>query len=382
VRSGVIRRLALLGLLVLPLLFLPGCEDDLPQGAIAQVGEKLVSQDEFEQLKAAYEAAGRAPDKDKQPEEYESFEQALAKYLVTLEVLRQEAPGLKVAVGEADVRDRLDQIRRMFQGEAEFDKALEAQGLTLEQLTQSLRESLLIEEMKAAVTGDITVGDEEAKAYYEDHKAEYVEQESRNVRHILISPFATRAEGVVATTATQDQWDAAEAEAEKARSEIQNCSDFLTVAEKYSDDEATKDSGGELGAVTRGLMVPAFEVVVFNLQIGELSQPVKTPYGYHIIEVTDITPERQLSYDQVKENIKAALLEQKQTQTWEKWLSLAESRLGVKYLAGYRPPAERTDDSASASGSGSVSASGSGSASDAGQESGPGDSSPPDSSSE
>jgi foldase protein PrsA len=355
VRSGVIRRLALLGLLLLSLFILVGCGDDLPQGAIAQVGQKLVSQEEFDGLKAAYEAAGRAPDKDRQPEEYESFEQALAEYLVTLEILRQEAPSLKVSVSEADVRSELEQIGQMFQGDDKFEQALEAQGLTLEQLTQSIREQLLIKKMKAVVTGDVTVTEQEAETYYEEHKDEYVEQESRDVRHILVSPFKTTVDGVVATTATQDQWDAAEAEAEKARSELQNGASFITVAEKYSDDEATKNSGGKLGAVTRGLMVPAFEVVVFNLQIGELSQPVKTPYGYHVIEVTDITPERQLSYDQVKDNITAALLEQKQAATWQKWLTLAQARLGVEYLAGYRPPSEQSGGSAARSAEGAES---------------------------
>jgi parvulin-like peptidyl-prolyl isomerase len=231
----------------------------------------------------------------------------------------------------------MERMKKMFLGEEEFEGALKAHGLTLEQLTQSLRDGLLIERMKAAVAGDMTVSEEEAQAYYEAHKSEYVEQESREVRHILISPFAKAMDGTVATSATQQEWDAAEAEAERARSEIQNGSNFVTVVEKYSDDEATSGSGGVLGAVTRGLMVPAFEVVVFSLQAGEISQPVKTQYGYHVIEVTDITPERQLAYDQVKENIKAALLEARQTEAWEQWLALAQTRLGVQYLADYKP---------------------------------------------
>lgn len=332
-----IRRLAG-GLLLLPLLLFVGCQSDLPQGAIARVGERLVSQGEFEQLKATHEAAGRAPDKDKRPKDYENFEQALAEYLVTLEVLRQEAPGLGVSVAERDVQNELAQIKQMFQGNEErFEEALKTQGLTLEQLTQSIREDLWLQEMKVAVTGDVTVAEAETAAYYEAHKADYVEQESRDVRHILISPFATMVDGTAATTAGQDEWDAAKAEAEKVRSEIQNGADFVSAAEKYSDDAATKDSGGKLGAVTRGLMVPAFEVVVFNLQIGERSQPVKTQYGYHIIEVTDITPERQLSYEQVKEKIRSALLEDKQAATWRQWLNLAQARLGVEYLSGYKP---------------------------------------------
>jgi len=105
---------------------------------------------------------------------------------------------------------------------------------------------------------------------------------------------------------TQVEWDAAQAEAEKVRGEIQNGADFAAEAKKYSDDATTKDAGGDLGLVTRGQMVPAFEEAVFSLKKGELSQPVKTQYGYHLIEVSDIVPEKQLSYDEVSENIKSS----------------------------------------------------------------------------
>ena len=126
-------------------------------------------------------------------------------------------------------------------------------------------------------------------------------------------------------------------EAEKVRNEIQNGSDFITQVEKYSDDDATNENGGKLGAVIRGQMVPAFEEAVFGMQKGDLSEPVKTQYGYHLIQVTDITPKKQLAYDQVKESIRTALLEQKQTETWEEWLADKQADLGVSYRDGYAP---------------------------------------------
>ncbi|OFW59853.1 MAG: hypothetical protein A2133_07395, partial [Actinobacteria bacterium RBG_16_64_13] len=298
-----IRRLAI-GLLLLPLLLVVGCKEDLPQGAIAQVGTALISQDQFDKLVSAYVAAGKAPDEDKQPQEYRTFEGAMAEYLVVQQVLQQEASSFSVTVTTADVETELQQIKQMFQGdEQKFEAALEKQHLTLDDLTESIKQTLWIERMKAAVTGEITVSEDEARAYFQAHKAEYVEQESRAVRHILISPFPTLPGGAIGSTATAAEWEAARIDAEKVRSEIQNGADFVTEAGKYSDDDPTKESGGELGAVIRGQMVPAFEEAVFGLQKDALSQPVKTQYGYHLIEVTDITPEQQLGYDQVKERI-------------------------------------------------------------------------------
>ena len=70
---------------------------------------------------------------------------------------------------------------------------------------------------------------------------------------------------------------------------------------------------------------------------GDMSEPVKTQYGYHLIEVTDITPEQQLTYDQVKEKIKTILLSNKQEYTWEAWLTAKQAELGVAYRKGYAP---------------------------------------------
>ncbi len=338
------KRSTIIGLLTFALLLVSigivtGCAEDLPDGAVAMVGQNLISQQQFEELKAAYEAAGRAPDKNGQEDEYRGFEQGLAEYLVMMEVLRQEAPAYDVTVTEQDVEAEVEEIRQYFQGDdKKFNEALDKQNITLEQLTDSLRDGLLLERMKAAVTEDVKVSEAEIKAYYEAHKADFVQPEARETRHILIAPVQLNEDGTMSTVPTEADWEAARAEAEKVRSEIQNGAKFDVEAGKYSDDATTRESGGELGPVIRGQMVPAFEEAVFSLSKGELSQPVRTQYGYHLIEVTDITPEQQLSYDEVMESIKSTLLELKQTQTWQEWLVGKEAELGVRYRAGLEPP--------------------------------------------
>jgi parvulin-like peptidyl-prolyl isomerase len=338
-----IRRLAA-GLLLLLLLMgmlvsVQGCKEDLPEGVIAMVGQSPISQDQLEKIGAVYKSAGQAPDENRQPAEYASFKLKLVEYLVTLEVMRQEASGYGVTVTSADADARLQQIKQMFLGnEQKFSDALAKEKLTLAELTQAIKESLWFEKMKAAVTEDISLSEDEVRAYYDSHTSEYVEQESREVRHILISPFVDAAGNEVPGTPTQDDWDTAKSEAESIRSEILNGTDFVTAVEEYSDDAVSRDNGGKLGAVIRGQTVPAFEEVVFSLQKNELSEPAKTGSGYHIIEVTDITPENQLSYDLVKEKIRTTLLEEKQTAAWKQWLSGKMAELGVVYRDGYEPP--------------------------------------------
>jgi foldase protein PrsA len=336
--ARLIRRLAFALLLVPAILAVHGCGGQPSQGAVAQVGQGRVTQQQFDDLEAAYKAAGRVPDPKTQSKEYRTFQQNLAQYLVMLEVLRQEAPNLGVRVTEEDVQTQIDDIKHMFQGDQKrFEEALQKQRLTLDQFEESLRERLLIDAMKEAVTKDVTVTDDEVKAYYDSNKHDYTEPEARKTQHILISPFAKAAQGGGTITPTEGDWEAAKAEADKVRSEIQNGADFNSEARKYSDDAATRDAGGELGYIIRGQMVAQFEDAVFSLKKGELSRPVRTEYGYHLIQVTDIRPEAQIPYDQVKEKIRSSLLTERKDQAWESWLQGTEEQLGVSYKSGFTP---------------------------------------------
>jgi parvulin-like peptidyl-prolyl isomerase len=338
----VFRRIAVGLLLLLSITILAsvyGCGSNLPEGAVAQVGTKVVTEQEFNDLLEAYVSAGKAPDKGKQPEAYALFKQKCVEYLVILQVLYQQGSEFGVAVTQADVDAGIDQIRRMFLGdEAKFNEAIAKQGMTLEQLRAAVEQNLWIEGMKEAVNSSVNVKESEVQDYYQQHKSEYVLAESRQVRHILISPFLDAAGNQMTGNPTQTDWDAAEAEAAKVRSEIMNGANFVTEVEKYSDDPSSKTTEGDLGEIVRGQTAPAFEQAVFQLKKDEISEPVRTPSGYSIIQVTDITPAQQLAYDSVKEQIRSKLLGERETATWNTWLTETMQKLGVIYRTGYAPP--------------------------------------------
>ncbi len=245
-----------------------GCSSNVPEGAVAQVGIRVVTDEELNELVSAYESAGKAPERGDK-EAYRLFRQRCTEYLVILQVLYQQGPEFGVAVTQADVDAGVDQIRRMFMGDdALFTEAVGELGMTLEQLRKAVEQSLWFERMKEAVTAKVAVKEAEVQAYYEQHKSEYVLAESREVRHILISPFLDASGKQMTETPTQTDWDAAEAEAAKVRSEIMNGANFITMVEKYSDDTSSKSNEGELGEVVRGQTAPAFEQAVFQLEAG------------------------------------------------------------------------------------------------------------------
>ena len=153
----------------------------------------------------------------------------------------------------------------------------------------------------------VKVSDQDLRSYYDAHKAEFSQEEQVKARHVLVM--------------VNDQRNDAQAQARiaEARSKIEGGADFGAVAREYSDDTASKANGGDLGWFGRNKMVKEFEDAAFSAQPGKLVGPVKSSFGYHLIEVTDKRPAGQQPFDAVKEQIRVRL-------NAERSGSLAESK--------------------------------------------------------
>ena len=142
--------------------------------------------------------------------------------------------------------------------------------------------AILANQVNEDIKKNLKVDDAAVKKYYEDHKAEY---EKVKARHILIrmkgSPVPVRAGQ---SDLTEDE---ALAKVKDLRAKIQAGANFADVAKAESDDSGSGANGGELGLFGHGQMVPTFEEAAFKLKAGELSEPVKSPFGYHLIQVEE-----------------------------------------------------------------------------------------------
>lgn len=159
--------------------------------------------------------------------------------------------------------------------------------------------SLLVQEyMKQKVAAVKKATDKEIDTYYQSHKGEYVNPAQVRAQHILVK---------VAADAKPEEISAAKAKAEGIRKEILAGGDFAKLAEKYSDDPGSKSQGGDLGFFAKDKMIPEFSEVAFSLKKDEVSQPVKTGYGFHIIKVNEITPEKQMDLQEATPVIQASI---------------------------------------------------------------------------
>ena len=328
---------ALLALtLVLALAGCGGGSGDVPSSAVAVVDGTEIARSELdeliEQAKARYKAQDQDFPKVGTPE-YQSYQQQFVAFLVQREQFEQEAEELGLEISDADVEKlRADLLKTRFEGdEKKLAAALEEQGLTDEGLLKTLRVSVLSQKIFDSVTKDVKVTDTEALTDYTQNQEQYGTPESRDVRHILIAEKGTNG---------QVDFAKSKVEADRIYAELQDGADFETLVKEFSDDEGTRVNGGKYPAV-RGQSVPEFDKVAFELDTNEISRPVRTQYGYHVVQaIADIKPAQVTPFAKARAAIKASLLQTKRNEMMTKWVEGLEKRYDgkVSYAAGLAPP--------------------------------------------
>lgn len=187
------------------------------------------------------------------------------------------------------------------------------------QIEDATKEIVIKEYLKKEIEQKVTVSDADAKTFYDGNKDKFKEPEKIKISHILVDT---------------------EPEAKDILAKLKGGADFATLAKEKSKCPS-KDKGGDLGLIGKGQTVPEFEKAAFALQPGQLSDVVKSQFGYHIIKVTEKQPERELSFDEVKDKLKQMLLSQKQKERFDSLVKeLKDRNKVVIYKDVLMPPVE------------------------------------------
>ena len=222
--------------------------------------------------------------------------------LIAGELLYQESQKKGIKVDQMEVDAQLAALKGRFPTEAEFNNALSMANLTEADLTLKIERNLAISKLlDGQIGGKTTVSEEETRAYYDANLEYFKKPEQVRASHILIK---------VDPGADEAKKAEARARIELIQAKLKKGEDFGALAKEYSEGP-TGPKGGDLGFISRGDTVKPFEEAAFAMKPEQVSDMVETDFGYHLIMVTDRTPEGTLSYEEVKDNLQKYLKQQK-----------------------------------------------------------------------
>jgi parvulin-like peptidyl-prolyl isomerase len=329
----------------LAVLALAGCGSSgpksVPSGSVAVVGSDTIKQSQFDtllnQAKAGYKKQKR-PFPKPGTTEYNQLQSQIMNFLLQRSEFSQRAGDLGIKISDKQVTQRLgDLIQQYFKGNhKKYQQQLKANGYTEAQVKDNIRSQLLSEAIYNKVTGGVNVGDADISKYYGDHKQQYTTPPSRNVRHILLKtrPLAN-----------------------KVYKQLKRGASFSTLAKRYSQDPGSKALGGKL-TVQKGQTVAPFDKVAFSLKTGQMSQPVKTDYGFHIIQALGpIKPAKLTPLSQVKQSIRAQLQQSKRQTAMTKWVDDTRKDFckgKLNFQAGFKPSPDPCSKSTTTSSTGTT----------------------------
>lgn len=243
--------------------------------------------------------------------------------LVRRELLFQEGRKAGIKAGAADVEKEIAAIKKQFLSEAEFKNELARRDVSEEAFRARLEKNLIIQKfVETRFTEKLRVSDAEMIAYYAAN-IDYLKQPLQaRLSHILIQ--------------SDPQWDdsrkkEARRKAEQVLKDLKKGKDFAALAREHSNGP-TKASGGDLGYVRMGQLERKLESAVFNLKAGDVSEIIETEYGFHIFKVADMKPETVLAYENVKEQIRRVLLQEKAKQEADLYVRGLREKAKVEIL--------------------------------------------------
>jgi foldase protein PrsA len=224
--------------------------------------------------------------------------------MVQQKLIDEYAQDKHLTITQAQIDKRETEIRAKYPP-GQFDTIVKQQGLTEQEVQNILRQQLVLEQ---AVAPQVHVSDADVKNFFTKNHAQFDKPEQVRARHILVADPQTAAI-VMAKLKAGGSWDA--------------------LAKQYSTDPSSKEKGGELGFFGKGQMVPAFQNAAFAAKVGAIVGPVKSPFGYHVIQVEEKKPPTTASFASVQDQIKQQLTQQQEGQAVPLFLQQLRSQATI-----------------------------------------------------
>jgi peptidyl-prolyl cis-trans isomerase C len=271
------------------------------KGTVARVNGTDITREQFDnamsyQLEIAAMSGVNITDQQMAELKYQVLES-----LIDNELLYQESQRSGIKIEEQEINDAYEANKQkaQFKTDAEFEAALKQTNKSIASYRVEIEHGLAIDRfILNTFSNNLVVSDSDAKNYYDANPGYFQQPAQVRVSHIMIR---------VDSDADQTAQDAATEKIEQVKKRIQAGEDFAAVAGEVSEDTNSKGNGGDLGYLSKGQVTQSFEDAAFALNKGETSDIVRTEAGYHIINVTDKSEAKTISFEEAKSDIASTL---------------------------------------------------------------------------
>lgn len=246
----------------------------LPDDVVALVGGEKITKDEYKDEIGFYSSMLASQ---------QQLKQSIVNMMIQDRLISKDVEENNIKVDDKEINDKFLQYIQQFGGQEKFDKMLDDYNMSSDKFKETIKKDQIYQKHKSWFEEKNPVSDEEINKYFEENKDNLIEVKAS---HILVDDENT---------------------AKEVKEKLDNGEDFKQLAKEYSKDTSNASNGGDLGYFTKSQMVKEFSDKAFSMQKGEISDPVKTSYGYHIIKVED----KKDTAESLKEDITKTLSDKK-----------------------------------------------------------------------
>jgi peptidyl-prolyl cis-trans isomerase SurA len=315
-------RLSLVAAGLAVVLFAPGglLQAEIIEQVLVRVNGDIVSKSDFEQRQV--QALESRPELAKAASNNLELQKVVAELTPNLILeavdellLIQRAVELNYALGDAQFKEILDNIKKSNNmNEEQFQAALKQENLTEAQLRRNIERNMRVEQVqRSEVTAKLTVSDEEARQYFDTHRAEFTTPSEVMLREILIEvPTSDRGVNVA-------QDDEAKAKAEDVRQRLLKGEPFPRLAAEVST-SASKANGGLIGPIHMDELAPQLQELLNKLKVGDVADVVRTTRGYQILKLESRTEVKGRTFEEARNDIGRRVIEGKSRAALQQYL--------------------------------------------------------------
>ena len=273
-KSKFIKSLLIVGVITILAISLIGCSQEV---VVARVNDEKITKDEYYDQLVAQNG------------------QQVLNALIAEKIMELEVKKLNIEVTDEEIEAELTEMEEYYGGEEEFKNFLTYVGYSYDDIKNDTETNIKLKKLLAPY---IEITDEEKKEYFESNKVSFDQPEQVKASHILVETKEI---------------------ADEVKSKLNDGEDFAKLAKEYSKDLSNSENGGDLGYFGRGQMVAPFEETVFSMEINEISEPVETNFGFHIIKLDDYNEGEEAVFEDKIKDVEDALFQSKINDAYSQW---------------------------------------------------------------